>query len=64
MPSWTCWLEEAATAVDRLLGEIGNRNRHATVTDANRPWDPGAEPSDDLALAELGREDSNLQLPG
>ena len=57
-------LEEAASAVDRLLGEIGHRNRHATVTDACEPWEAESEPSDQLELIELGREDSNLQLPG
>jgi len=57
-------LEEAATAVDRLLGEIGDRNRHATVTDSPESWNTKAEASGELALAELGREDSNLQLPG
>jgi integrase len=40
------------------------RNRHQTVTESSKPWSPDAEVSGDLALAELGREDSNLQLPG
>jgi hypothetical protein len=57
-------LEEAATAVDRLLGEIGDRNRHATITDSCEPWEADSEPSHQLELIELGREDSNLQLPG
>ncbi len=59
-------LEEAATAVDRVLGEIGDRNRHATVTvtDSHSSWDTEAEASGELELVELGREDSNLQLPG
>jgi integrase len=57
-------LEEAASAVDRLLGEIGERNRHATVTDSCELWEADSEPSDQLELIELGREDSNLQLPG
>ena len=57
-------LEEAATAVDRFLGEIGDRNRHATVTYSPESWDTEAEASGELALAGLGREDSNLQLPG
>ena len=57
-------LEEAATAVDRLLGEIGDRNRHATVTGSAESWDGDAEVTGELELAELGREDSNLQLPG
>ena len=57
-------LEEAASAVDRLLGEIGDRNRHATVTDSHSSWDTEAEASGELELVELGREDSNLQLPG
>jgi integrase len=57
-------LEEAAAAVDRLLGEIGDRNRHVTVTDSPKSWDTEPEASGELELAELGREDSNLQLPG
>jgi integrase len=57
-------LEEAATAVDRLLGEIVDRNRHATVTYSPESWDPDAEASGEVELAELGREGSNLQLPG
>lgn len=57
-------LEEAASAVDRLLGEIGDRNRHATVTDSREPWEDDPEPSDQLELIELGRVDSNHQLPG
>ncbi len=57
-------LEEAATAVDRLLGESGDRNRHATVTESREPWVAGAEASDDLELIELGRVDSNHQPPG
>ena len=57
-------LEEAATAVDQLLGEISDRNRHATVTEPREPWEGDPEPSDQLELIELGREDSNLQLPG
>jgi hypothetical protein len=55
-------LEEAATAVDRLLGEIGDRNRHATVTDSRASWDVNAEAPGELELAELGRVDSNHQL--
>ena len=57
-------LEEAATAVDRLLGEIGDRNRHATVTGSPESWDSEAEASGELELVELGRVDSNHQLPG
>jgi len=57
-------LEEAATAVDRLLGEIGDRNRHATVTEAEGPEMTETETVGELELVELGREDSNLQLPG
>jgi integrase len=57
-------LEEAATAVDRLLGEIGHRNRHVTVTEPERLGTVEAESVGELELVELGREDSNLQLPG
>ena len=57
-------LEVAASAVDRLLGEISDRNRHATVTEPRAAWEDDSEPSDQLELIELGREDSNLQLPG
>jgi hypothetical protein len=40
------------------------RNRHRTVTESSKPWSLDAEVSGELQVAELGREDSNLQLPG
>jgi len=57
-------LEEAATAVDRLLGEVGDRNRHATVTEDEGPEMTETETVGELELVELGRVDSNHQLPG
>jgi hypothetical protein len=40
------------------------RSATETVTDSPESWNTKAEASGELALAELGREDSNLQLPG
>jgi len=55
-------LAEAATAVDRLLGEIGHRNRHVAVTEGQPPETIEVESVGELEPVALGREDSNLQL--
>ena len=50
---WTdCWARSATETVTQ------------TVTESWEPWEGDLEPSEQLELIELGREDSNLQLPG
>jgi hypothetical protein len=49
---WTdCWARSATETVTQ------------TVTESWEPWEGDLEPSEQLELIELGREDSNLQLP-
>ncbi len=54
-------LDEAAAVFDERADP---RNRHQTVTKRADVWDADSEDAGELELVELGREDSNLQLPG
>ena|SRR3989442_991935 len=54
-------LDEAAAVFDERADP---RNRHQTITERSNVWDSDSEDAGELELVELGREDSNLQLPG